>query len=58
MAIAVIETVVVPFAIFKLLRQPELRNWCNVAITLVAIVGSFPGALLILGVWALGGDWT
>jgi hypothetical protein len=57
--IAILEAVLVPVAIFKLLRQPEFRNWRNVVVTLVAIVGALPGALLLIGAWIFaGGDWA
>lgn len=58
-AIAIFEAVVVPFAVFKLLRQPELRNWRNVVVTLIGVVGFLPGTVLILAAWLMaGGDWT
>jgi hypothetical protein len=56
--VILLEMAAVPLAIFKLLRQREFRNWRNIAVTLVGVVGALPGALLLLGMWALGGDWT
>jgi hypothetical protein len=58
-AIAIFEAAVVPFAVFKLLRQPESLNWRNVVVTLIGVVGFLPGTVLILVAWLMaGGNWT
>jgi hypothetical protein len=57
-AITILEAILVPFAIFKLLSQPGFRSWRNVAVTLIAMAGAMPGALLLIGSWLpAGGDW-